>query len=664
MKTIKGNTGAKIVALILFIISAATLLLSGLGISQAFFSGAYELELNAFEQKILEMLCNDKMYEVLDVYEFYSDYSGPIFTEENSNFRINVFELTGDRAKGPTGEGREIPLYIGYKGEDTIYESVKYTQLAEFKEGHTGRDPLVNMQEHRLDLERLEANPNVKNVRSFRFEGYILPLTENDDIAENFRLASFIYVLRYDFIIAAGASLLLCILLFAFLLAAAGHKNNTEGIYLSKFDEIPFDLLSAVMAFIGFWPISLGISGFNYARPPLEHILFFIAGWTGTALIGMVYLTSLAARLKAGKLMGLLKSCLIYKLWCFCRKWIKKGLNIALSLFKRVPEIAKPFIIFVSLLFIEFLIIILNIYEGDNILLWWIISRLVLLPLFIYLLLCLKKINTGAKELARGNDSFKIDTRYLYGPIKQQAESLNNIGAGIGKAVEERMKSERFRTELITNVSHDIKTPLTSIVNYVDLMEKEKPENEKMREYLAILSRQSGKLKKLIEDLVEASKASSGSLSVNLQKMELGVLLDQTAGEYGEKLEEKNLSLVLTKPEEKVEILADGRHMWRIFDNLMNNIVKYSLPGTRVYLELQKKEAQAIVSFKNISREQLNIDAAELAERFVRGDRSRNTEGSGLGLSIAQSLVKLQNGEMEIKLDGDLFKIELKFNTI
>ena len=149
-----------------------------------------------------------------------------------------------------------------------------------------------------------------------------------------------------------------------------------------------------------------------------------------------------------------------------------------------------------------------------------------------------------------------------------------------------------------------------------------------------------------------------------MQKMELGVLLDQTAGEYGEKLEEKNLSLVLTKPEEKVEILADGRHMWRIFDNLMNNIVKYSLPGTRVYLELQKKEAQAIVCFKNISREQLNIDAAELAERFVRGDRSRNTEGSGLGLSIAQSLIKLQNGEMEIKLDGDLFKIELKFNTI
>ena len=226
------------------------------------------------------------------------------------------------------------------------------------------------------------------------------------------------------------------------------------------------------------------------------------------------------------------------------------------------------------------------------------------------------------------------------------------------------MKSERFRTELITNVSHDIKTPLTSIVNYVDLLQKEEPENEKQREYLEVLSRQSGKLKKLIEDLIEASKASTGNLAVDLEPCELGVLLDQTSGEYGEKLESAGLELVLQKPEKPVRVMADGRHLWRVFDNLLNNIVKYAQPGTRVYLSLSEENGKARVDFRNISREQLNISAQELTERFVRGDASRNTEGSGLGLAIAMSLMRLQKGNMDITVDGDLFKVSLSFDTI
>ena len=226
------------------------------------------------------------------------------------------------------------------------------------------------------------------------------------------------------------------------------------------------------------------------------------------------------------------------------------------------------------------------------------------------------------------------------------------------------MKSERFRTELITNVSQDIKTPLTSIVNYVDLLEKEEPENEKVREYVDVLSRQSARLKKLIDDLIEASKASTGNLSVNPERIELGVLLDQSAGEYGEKLSAAGLELVVSKPEHPVTVLADGRHMWRIFDNLLNNIVKYGQPGTRVYLDLAAAEGQATVTFRNISRSRLNISGEELMERFVRGDSSRNTEGSGLGLSIALSLVRLQRGEMDLNVDGDLFKVTLKFDEI
>ena len=237
--------------------------------------------------------------------------------------------------------------------------------------------------------------------------------------------------------------------------------------------------------------------------------------------------------------------------------------------------------------------------------------------------------------------NYSIDEKNLVLDFNDHAHDLNHIRDGLNEAVEQRMRSERFRTELITNVSHDIKTPLTSIVNYVDLLQKEEPKTEKQQEYLEVLSRQSAKLKKLIEDLIEASKASTGNLSVDLQPCDLSILLDQTAGEYGEKLENAGLELVLQKPETPVTVQADGRHLWRVFDNLLNNIVKYAMPGTRVYLSLQEQAGEARVTFRNISREPLNISAQELTERFVQGDASRHSDGNGLGLAIAMSLMKL-----------------------
>lgn len=230
------------------------------------------------------------------------------------------------------------------------------------------------------------------------------------------------------------------------------------------------------------------------------------------------------------------------------------------------------------------------------------------------------------------------------------------------KAVDERMKSERLKTELITNVSHDIKTPLTSIINYVDLLSKEELHNEKAAEYLEVLDRQSSKLKKLIEDLVEASKASSGNLAVDSQQLEVGVFMTQTVGEFEEKLAAAGLELIISKPDEPVYIMADGRHVWRVIDNLMNNICKYAQTGSRVYVNLEAVSARVSITFRNISKYPLNISGDELMERFVRGDTSRNTEGHGLGLSIAQSLMKLIDGEMEIVVDGDLFKVILAFN--
>jgi signal transduction histidine kinase len=234
--------------------------------------------------------------------------------------------------------------------------------------------------------------------------------------------------------------------------------------------------------------------------------------------------------------------------------------------------------------------------------------------------------------------------------------SLGEITESVGDIVARQTKAEHLRTELITNVSHDLKTPLTSIVNYIDLLSREEMPTPEAREYLEVLRRQAARLKKLTIDLVDASKASSGSLTVELMPTELQVLISQISGEYEDKLAERQLSLVCAMPEEPLTILADGRQIWRVFDNLLGNVCKYAMPGTRVYLDLTADETTVTVSLKNISASPLNVSPDELMERFVRGDSARGGEGSGLGLSIARSLTELQGGSFTLAVDGDLFK--------
>ena len=243
--------------------------------------------------------------------------------------------------------------------------------------------------------------------------------------------------------------------------------------------------------------------------------------------------------------------------------------------------------------------------------------------------------------------------------LKRHAANLNSVQQGIQQAVEEKMKSERLKTQLITNVSHDIKTPLTSIVNYVDLLKKEEMPSDSAREYLEVLDRQSQRLRKLTEDLVEASKASTGNIPVSLAPTDLNVLLSQVCGEYQQRLEKQVLEPVLSLCEPRAAAMADGRLLWRVLDNLMSNICKYAMPGTRVYLTTEREGDTARMVVRNISRYPLNISADELTERFVRGDSSRSTEGSGLGLSIATSLMSLQGGDFRLTIDGDLFKVTL-----
>jgi len=266
----------------------------------------------------------------------------------------------------------------------------------------------------------------------------------------------------------------------------------------------------------------------------------------------------------------------------------------------------------------------------------------------------------GAKSMAEGDLRTEIDTRYLRGSYRSCAENLNTLSDVAMDAAMKQMRSERMKAELVTNVSHDIKTPLTSVINYIDLLQKAENE-EQSKQYLEVLDRQAQKLKKLIDDLMEMSKATTGDMAVDIGAMDAVEAMTQALGEFSDKLEQEDLTVIFRKPETPVHIQADGRLVWRVLSNLMSNVVKYALPGTRVYAQVQQQESQVLMTLKNISREELNVSAEELTERFVRGDASRNTEGSGLGLNIAKCLMDLQKGNLELTVDGDLFKVSLTF---
>ena len=491
--------------------------------------------------------------------------------------------------------------------------------------------------------------------------GYVLDtVTENSEVATMTRIISVCFAYSNLLLGVMVASTLLALACFAFLMAAAGHRKGCEEIQSGITERLPFDVLTVLVATAGVILMQLLI-GFSYGDANAAKLVAYVLIFEAAAALCLWWCISFARRLKIG---NVIKSCISIRLLLWCWRVFKNLLDFVGRTLKGMALIPKASVIIFGILFIEFFWIVGFGADGAALVFGWFIERSVLVLLTLYVLLCMKKLLKAGKEISQGNMDYHVDTGKMYGPLREHGEQLNRIGEGMNKAVNERMKSEHFRTELITNVSHDIKTPLTSIINYVDLLEKEEIDNEKAREYLEVLSRQSARLKKLIDDLIEASKASTGNLNVSLERCELGVLIDQCAGEYAEKLKAAGLELVVTKPEEPVTIMADGRHMWRVFDNLLNNVCKYAMAGTRVYINLDKEAGRATVTFRNISASQLNISGEELMERFVRGDSSRNTEGSGLGLSIARSLVQLQNGELELTVDGDLFKVVLRFKAV
>ena len=465
-------------------------------------------------------------------------------------------------------------------------------------------------------------------------------------------LLDFVYSMRYTALVTMFVSFIIGAAAFVFLMCAAGHRNGTDEIVTTVWDHLWLDVFAvgAVLAEVFVFYVA-AIFLINVDVAYLPFILFVTA--VATLCMGwllLLFLLSFSVRVKLGK-------------WwrhTLCYQLFRKIGQFARMIWENIGFLWKVILVMLVLAFLEG-IGVLMFFNSDIALLLWLLEKLVLYPLVLWYCVQLNQLKNGTEKIAGGEPGYQIRTKRMTGIFKEQGEQINHISDGMTHAIEERMKSERFKTELITNVSHDIKTPLTSIINYVDLLEKEDLHNETAQEYLEVLERQSSRLKKLIEDLIEASKASTGNLPVHLERLEAGIFMTQTVGEFEEKTKAAGLDLVIEKPETPVYIMADSRHFWRVIDNLMNNICKYAQSGTRVYINLEVKEAQVSITFRNTSKYPLNISSDELMERFVRGDASRNTEGSGLGLSIANSLMDLMGGTFRLYVDGDLFKVVLGF---
>lgn len=480
------------------------------------------------------------------------------------------------------------------------------------------------------------------------------------DEAENYETYS---KLMFPMLAGAIFGSVLWLIGMVWLTVTAGRRPEDEEIHLNGFDRWYTEIAAGTV--IGIWLAGTIISGTLIANSSLGYshvvvtviVICLICGTYTMAWFLIGYL-SLVRRIKAGTLW---KNSLIRKVLKWIGKCSGKLADFARAFSRNTAEKIKVLLVGGAFLFLQFLIIGC-VFSGAGVFLLALMAVDVAVMIFaIRKADGLDLIMDGLKKISDGELQYKIKTDTLTGKQKVMAEYINNIGSGLDAAVENSLKKERMQTELITNVSHDLKTPLTSIINYVDLMKRENPTDPKIQEYLRILDEKSQRLKVLTEDVVEASKASTGNIKLEMNDIDFVEMVQQVIGEFEEKFQEKNLTMMVHFTDEPSIIYADGQRMWRVLENVFGNVVKYAMEGTRVYAEISNRNKKVTFSLKNISAQPLNISADELTERFIRGDVARNTEGSGLGLSIAKSLTELQGGEFKLYLDGDLFKVMITF---
>ncbi|NCB33595.1 MAG: hypothetical protein EOM64_06895 [Erysipelotrichia bacterium] len=560
---------------------------------------------------------------VQDYIDFGSEYTESQYSLDYTNVHFTLYEKTASDIwqEVSSNDGQKDSVSQGYKlyYSDSLRNGLQYDYTYDQSTAENGTE-----KQYQINLAVTEQ------------------LNAKDEIYYNVQLFNRLSPYQTKIEIAIPVLLVLFAIVMIFLFCSVGHQKGDDQIHESWLEKIPYEIIIGLVCFIcvlcetglssvlNFMPDSF--SGMNFNRSVLCAILFLML----SGLSVLVAITTLAVRLKARVFW---KSTLVGRICALLGIWLG-----AISIVPRTAVIAGIIMI------IKLFMISAGRYELSF------LADFIIAGYLIYRSSQARKIKDITHQLALGNLEGPIDSLKMTGIYREQAEDLNSIGDGMRRAVEQQMKSEHLKTELITNVSHDIKTPLTSVINYVDLLQKPHTEEEG-KNYLEVLDRQSRRLKKLTEDVVEASKASSGNISAELVPVNVHEILEQSLAEYEDRLTAGRLTVIVEVKDEPIYVMADGRLLWRVLSNLFANLCKYALADTRVYLTAGRADSGMVeITVKNISREPLNISTEELMQRFVRGDASRHTEGSGLGLSIAESLTSIMKGKFSIAIDGDLFK--------
>lgn len=498
-----------------------------------------------------------------------------------------------------------------------------------------------------LKIENIKYRTQYKQIEDLNKNIYTA-LSDTDSYYTHFveiklvyDVAKELYKVSVPLIIISGIILVFGVIS---VIAGIGRSGKNNKINLNWYDKVPLEIVT-ILYFLGILLNVAIVADLSYSGI-LYSIIICIIDFILFYIFSIITLETIVKRIKTKTL---LKSTIIYFI---CHEIKKAYVNRKVT--------TKVILLFLAFSIILFTLVALAMDSAFFVLI--LIGYLfAVLWFLIQAAIKFNKVREAVKSIYEGNTNIRLNETEMKGVLKELTIYINDIAGGLSNAINQSLKSERLKTELITNVSHDIKTPLTSIINYVDLLKKEKMPNEKCTEYLMILENKSQRLKKLTEDLIEASKASSGNIKLNIERINVNELVKQISGEFEDRFKAKGLEEILTLPEEEIFINADGRYMYRVLENIYSNAAKYALENTRVYMDIIPKQKTVVIQMKNVSKEKLNISVDELMQRFVRGEASRNTEGSGLGLSIANSLTELQGGKFHIYLDGDLFKVTIGF---
>lgn len=682
MKNAAVSTAAKTAAIVLFVCALGGALLCGVGTMYLAAADAYDVAPAFSDTELCSSMASRYLFyaepDVIQACNPFADGTedaalarralDALFDPEALNLRLRVTDASsGALYYGPADvEGLEAvtsrQIRYPYVENDVASGYLYGAEAAHAYPAETFPGPTLTPRPS--DAADNAAAAQVQE-RTLLLTAYLDPaLPAQDTLAVLSALFTRLYAWRYALPILCLGLLLVAALLYVYLLCAAGRRPGAEGVQPGRLHRVPTDVLYVCAAGLAALLLALasllafgGTLVYASVSAFVPLLLVCAVCGTGEALLLVGVSMSTAVRVKTRTW---LSSMLVYRALRCLLRGARSAWSGVSAVLHGLPLVWKLLLACGGYVLLSVVLINEAFYSSDLYLLLYL-----LLSAAGALLLCryavgFDRLRRGAQKLAGGDLVCRVETKGMPRGVRALAEDLGRVSEGAQRALEERMKSERMKTDLITNVSHDLKTPLTSIVNYVELLKKEELHNETAAGYVAVLDRQAQRLKKLTEDVVEASKASSGAINVRLAQLDAAELIRQCAAEYGERFAAAQLTPVLRLPDGPLLVRADGRLLWRVFDNLLGNAVKYAMPGTRVYFDAEAQHNEALLSVRNISREPLEKSGDELMERFVRGDASRRAEGSGLGLSIAGSLMALQGGTLAVLPDGDLFRADAR----